>query len=77
MTESRSSPASAASDPTSSTARPMPTSRPDEDVLSIGSNRAVTLIEEKRARGPRKGPLRRGRRVARWASIRRKAVQSW
>ena len=27
----------------------------DEDVLSIGSNRAVTLIEEKRARGPRKG----------------------
>ncbi len=27
-----------------------------EDVLSIGLNRAVTLIEEKRARGPRKGP---------------------
>jgi DNA topoisomerase I len=26
-----------------------------EDVLSIGLNRAVTLIEEKRARGPRKG----------------------
>jgi DNA topoisomerase-1 len=27
----------------------------DEDVVSIGLNRAVTLIEEKRARGPRKG----------------------
>jgi DNA topoisomerase-1 len=27
----------------------------DEDVLSIGLNRAVALIEEKRARGPRKG----------------------
>jgi DNA topoisomerase I len=27
----------------------------DEDVLTIGLNRAVTLIEEKNARGPRKG----------------------
>ncbi len=27
----------------------------DEDVLTIGLNRAVTLIEEKHARGPRKG----------------------
>jgi len=27
----------------------------DEDILSVGLNRAVTLIEEKRARGPRKG----------------------
>jgi DNA topoisomerase-1 len=26
-----------------------------DDVLSIGSNRAVTLIEEKKAKGPRKG----------------------
>jgi DNA topoisomerase-1 len=28
---------------------------PDEDVLTIGLNRAVTLIEEKKAKGPRKG----------------------
>jgi DNA topoisomerase-1 len=27
----------------------------DEDVLSVGLNRAVTLIEEKKAKGPRKG----------------------
>ena len=27
----------------------------DDDVLSIGLNRAVTLIEEKKAKGPRKG----------------------
>ena len=27
----------------------------DEDVLTIGLNRAVTLIEEKKAKGPRKG----------------------
>jgi DNA topoisomerase-1 len=32
----------------------------DEDVLSIGLNRAVTLIEEKHARGPRKGGPRAG-----------------
>jgi DNA topoisomerase-1 len=30
-----------------------------EDVLSVGLNRAVTLIAEKRARGPRKGPFGR------------------
>ncbi|MGB8575835.1 MAG: type I DNA topoisomerase, partial [Pseudolabrys sp.] len=28
---------------------------PGDDVLSVGLNRAVTLIEEKRAKGPRKG----------------------
>ena len=30
---------------------------PGDDVLSVGLNRAVTLIEEKRAKGPRKGRL--------------------
>ena len=55
MTASRSSPASAASAPTCSTARPTPTSTTGDDVLNIGLNRAVTLIEEKKAKGPRKG----------------------
>jgi DNA topoisomerase I len=30
---------------------------PGDDVLSVGLNRAVTLIEEKRAKGPRKGRM--------------------
>ena len=54
-TASRSSPASAGSVPTSSTARPTPISTAGDDVLTIGLNRAVTLIAEKKAKGPRKG----------------------
>ena len=53
-TASRSWPASAASALTCSTARPTRTSTSSEDVLTIGLNRAVTLIAEKRA-NPGKG----------------------
>ena len=58
-TASRSWPASAASAPTCSTARPTRTSTPSEDVLTIGLNRAVTLIAEKRANARQGPPLRR------------------
>ena len=53
-TASRSWPASAASAPMSSTARPTPISPPATTCSRSGLNRAVTLIEEKKAKGPRK-----------------------
>ena len=51
---SRSSPASAGSVLTCSTARPTPSLEDGDEVLNVGLNRAVTLIAEKRA-NPGKG----------------------
>ena len=50
---------------------------PGDDVLSVGLNRAVTLIEEKRAKGPRKGRPWAPIPGAHWATTRTRAVRSW
>ena len=68
-TASRSSPASAASAPTCSTARPTPISKTGDDVLNIGLNRAVTLIAEKKLKPAQGPPLRPRARPRRSASI--------
>ena len=58
-TASRSSPRSAASAPISSTARSSARWRADDDVLTIGLNRAVSLLAEPRqARGARRAARR-------------------
>ena len=77
-TASRSSPASAASALMCSTGRPTPTSTPATTCSTIGLNRAVTLIAEKKRQGPEQGPpLRRRSRQARSATIRTRAARSW
>ena len=58
-TASRSAPASAVSAPTCSTARPTPISDSPEEVFTVGLNRAVTLIAEKRAKALARASLRR------------------
>ena len=60
-TASPSSPISAASGPSSCMTAPMPISKAPEDVFTIGINRAVDMLAEKKARGfprPKAGALK-------------------
>ena len=67
---------SAVTVPTFSTARPTPISNSGDDIFNIGLNRAVTLIAEKIAKGPRAPLRRRSRPLARRPS-RQGRARSW